>query len=93
MTTGPGEVTDEERAVARASQLFAEVLPETLMPDAAEFHRWFQRAAYDTAALDTAIRRAARRRTTEALRGFDMDSEMVGGFIAKTLKEMKRERA
>jgi hypothetical protein len=88
----PAIVTEADRAVARASQLFAQVLPETPVPDETDFYRWHQRAGYDTAALATVIRRAARKRTDEALRGFDMDSEQVGGFIAKTLKAMRRER-
>jgi hypothetical protein len=86
----PLDVTEEDIAVSRASQLFAEVLPDTPVPDEAEFHRWFQRAGSDTAALATAIRRAARKRTDEGLRGFEMDSEQVGGFIAKTIKMAKR---
>jgi hypothetical protein len=86
----PLECTGEDLAVARASQLFAEVLPDTPMPDPAEFHRWYQRAGSDTALLATAIRRAARKRTDEDLRGFEMDSEQIGGYIHKMLKAMKR---
>jgi hypothetical protein len=86
----PIEVTDADRAVARASQLFAQLMQNVPVPDEGDFFRWYERAAYDTDVLATVIRRAARKLCDEARRGFEMDSEMIGGFIAKTLKDMKR---
>lgn len=88
--TDAATVTDHDRTIARAAQLFAVVLPETPVPDDSEFHRWLMRAGDDTGILYLAIHRAAGKQKEESQRGFEMDSAQVGGFINKTIKRMKR---
>jgi hypothetical protein len=75
-----------DEIVARASQLFAERLPDTLMPDPGEFHRWLAKGGGDGAALFRAIERASGKLRAEGRSGHEMDSNGVAAFVIRILR-------
>jgi hypothetical protein len=78
--------TNADVIVATASQLFAEKLPDTLMPDPGEFHRWLAKANGDGAALFQAINRAGGKQKSEARAGCEMDADAVAAFVIRIVR-------
>jgi hypothetical protein len=74
-------VSDNDLSAARAARIWAEMLPDTPMPDEGEFYRWLDRAGNNASTLFRAINRTSKKQRKEAKAGREMTRADVGKYV------------